>query len=716
MTFEPKPGMRIALNGKSIEFTPLEASGPASMFVYAEAGKEGIVYKVLIDQKPYALKVFYPEYQDKRLTKNAEKLNQFKTLRGLAVADRTVINSKSFPNLLDRFPELNYSVLMPWIQGMVWGNLMVNSRPLKAENYTQIAKILMTTVRGLETQGLAHCDLSNNNFIIDSTFSSIELIDIEDMYAPDMPRPIPDVSYGTLGYRTKWIAENGLWGPSSDRFASAILCAEILTWRNKEIRDNKAGDASFFDEAEVGETSERYHMMKSYLGNLSVDFPDLFDQAWFSKNPDKCPPVSEWLNGIHKIDSSEVIEEAPGHPNHVPIIDGPKTDKPENGIEHGVPPKMEVSQSTVDFGLVQQGAAFAKILIENTGGSVLEGTIETASWIETKPGSFKIQPGDKRVISVSLGTSRPKPTPGVEYRTPNALVITSNGGAEVIGAKYRVPKQPFYKTWFGLLGIFVIGICLISILLAGGIGMITAAPMILPTSALESPISTATRFFTPLPTSAPPTAFASPVPDTPTPKVNKFFTEEFDGDLSDWSDFLVNGRSSAITNQVFNDVSLRLENGSYLFDVDHGYIWAYSMYEPFEYADVRVDALTQNEGANNNNVSLICRYSEKEGWYEFNIANNGLYWILYAHPNVNGVINYDLLADGGSTEIESGKKANEYTIICKGNKLSLYINRNLIKEITENIFVLDKGKVGVSVSSFELSAKVSFDWVKISQP
>jgi len=32
-------------------------------------------------------------------------------------------------------------------------------------------------------------------------------------------------------------------------------------------------------------------------------------------------------------------------------------------------------------------------------------------------------------------------------------------------------------------------------------------------------------------------------------------------------------------------------------------------------------------GTNNNNISLSVRYSD-EGWYEFNIANNGLYDIF----------------------------------------------------------------------------------------
>lgn len=302
MSFEPKPGMKIVLDGEAIEFVALEtSSGSPSVFVYAEAGKEGTVYKVLKNKKHYALKVFHPEYQDKRLIKNTEKLSHYKTLNGFRVTERTLINRKYFPDIVDEFPELNYSILMPWIQGEVWGNLMTSEPPLQGEKYVRIARLLMEIICDLETQGLAHCDLSNNNFIIDPMLSSIELIDIEDMYAPDMPRPIPDISYGTVGYRTKWIAENGLWGPNSDRFASAILCAEIITWQFKEIRENRAGDTSFFDENEIGQYSERYHLMVDSLGKLSLELSNLFQIAWISKHPVQCPSACEWETGLLKI-------------------------------------------------------------------------------------------------------------------------------------------------------------------------------------------------------------------------------------------------------------------------------------------------------------------------------------------------------------------------------------------------------------------------------
>ena len=465
MTFEPKPGMSVKLlNGESIEFVPLAVSGPASVFVYAEAGKEGIVYKVLKNKKQYALKVFYPEYQDKRLIKNTEKLSQFKTLKGLLVTDRTVINKKYFPELINISPELNYSVLMPWIQGTVWGNLMTSKHPLQREQYFQIARVLMGIISNLEAQGLAHCDLSNNNFIIDPTMTSIELIDIEDMFAPEMPRPIPDISYGTIGYRTKWISESGLWGPNSDRFASAILCSEMITWHNKEVRDGKAGASSFFDEEEIGEISERYLLMMSCLSSLSSDLPPLFKKAWFSKNGDQCPPVADWAMAVNNLVTEKIKPKESLFSSDEKKYKDPEVKRGD--VAHGVPPKMEISHSVLDFGTLQQSKNELQICISNAGGSELTGNFILAPWLETSQGRFTIQPGDERKIVVSIKNGFPKPQTGLEYRAPNALVIESNSGVEVISARYKLVKPPFYKTWLGLMIISFLGIIFFGIVSA----------------------------------------------------------------------------------------------------------------------------------------------------------------------------------------------------------------------------------------------------------
>ncbi len=253
--------------------------------------------------------------------------------------------------------------------------------------------------------------------------------------------------------------------------------------------------------------------------------------------------------------------------------------------------------------------------------------------------------------------------------------------------------------------------------------------------ALLLAVSLACRFGgTPTPTTQEPVQEpvneAPPVADTPEQPQNEepssvvteapvqqssgeqFFTEEFDGGFDNWSIFKVLGSDE--TNE--SGLTLETDSSRLVFDFETKYLYTYLFYEPYEYGDVEVEARVENRGTNDNNISLICRYSD-EGWYEFNVANNGLYDILYGFTEPDGDIGYTRIADGGSTKIKSGKDVNVYKIICKDRKLFLYINGTETRMVEDNQFVLRDGKIGISASSFKsLPVKVEFDWVKISEP
>jgi hypothetical protein len=185
-----------------------------------------------------------------------------------------------------------------------------------------------------------------------------------------------------------------------------------------------------------------------------------------------------------------------------------------------------------------------------------------------------------------------------------------------------------------------------------------------------------------------------------------YFTEEFDGLIPDWSYFVMHGDENKMTLESGNDILT--------FDLEGENLYVYLLYDPYIYTDVRLDARVENRGYNNNNVSLICRYDQDYGWYEFNIANNQLYWI-YAYDELTQ--EYQELYSGGSTAIRSGKDVNEYTAICAGNMLALYINGVEAHTMTETRFAFRDGQVGISTSSFDvLPIIVEWDWVTISEP
>jgi hypothetical protein len=188
----------------------------------------------------------------------------------------------------------------------------------------------------------------------------------------------------------------------------------------------------------------------------------------------------------------------------------------------------------------------------------------------------------------------------------------------------------------------------------------------------------------------------------------EFFTEEFDGDLSNWT------QTVELNNETGNksQAKIAIDNGYLVFDMGKQLI-AYVFYKPYKYANVRLDVRVDNRGTNVNNILLVCRKSD-EGHYLVNIANSGLFGI-YAFDGAKN--NYARMADGGSNKIKAGKEINEYALVCNDRTLTIYINGFETRSYTDNNFVFRDGQVGVGVASEDqLPVKVEFDWVKISQP
>ena len=203
------------------------------------------------------------------------------------------------------------------------------------------------------------------------------------------------------------------------------------------------------------------------------------------------------------------------------------------------------------------------------------------------------------------------------------------------------------------------------------------------------------------------------------PAAQEFFKEDFDGSNENWSFFIVDGSKEVpvLAGDDLEDSALYTEDSLLIFDLVGKYQWVYAFYDPYEYKNVSLEVVAENRGVNDNNISLICRYTEDEGWYEFNVANNGLYWIYHAIVDTDGRVIYSKLADGGSNRVKQGKEINTYAITCEERTLTLYINGKETRTLDDNRFVLREGQVGISVSSFNvLPVDVEIDYVDISEP
>ncbi|HNR01563.1 MAG TPA: hypothetical protein PKK59_03420 [Anaerolineaceae bacterium] len=207
---------------------------------------------------------------------------------------------------------------------------------------------------------------------------------------------------------------------------------------------------------------------------------------------------------------------------------------------------------------------------------------------------------------------------------------------------------------------------------------------------------------TSIPTEAPatPTAEAAQTDEAP-----KFFRDEFEGDLDDYEQTLWTGR--------FGKADVYLEDGKLKFRLNAMYLAPYLTYEPHTYTDVRLEVSAENLAYNDNHITLVCRYDEELGWYEFNIGSNGLFRInYYDNTLVKGHVR---LWNGGSTDIKMGRQINTIKAECIGTQLSLYVNDVLLKTVEHKD--LKEGRVGVGVSSFEsFPVNVDFEYLDISQP
>jgi hypothetical protein len=235
----------------------------------------------------------------------------------------------------------------------------------------------------------------------------------------------------------------------------------------------------------------------------------------------------------------------------------------------------------------------------------------------------------------------------------------------------------------------------------------------------DQPIQVENPTSAPQPTEVPPTEAPTEAPlptatEPPVPQAQQFFTEEFDNPLSsDWSVFTITEPNVSDLDKV----KVEADGGNLVWDLDSKWVYYYLFYNAFEYEDVKVEARADNRGKNNNYVSLVCRYDPEVGWYEFNVANNGLYNILFAEVLENGKIRYNRVANGGSNAIKIGKEVNEYSAACEGDELTLHINGDEVISLRERKYSLRSGQAGISVSSEDvLPILIEMDWIKISEP
>lgn len=362
MSFQPNPGDEIIINGTAYTVGQHPA---APGLAYAQAGRQGIVYQLLpVDGEVHdakALKVFFPKFRIPAMVYQSEHMAGYSEIPGLKVCSRTVLTPERNGDLIAAYPDLLYAVVMPWIHGITWFDVISDSVSLGRGDSLMLAKALAAIGSGMEQRGLAHCDLSAPNVMLPffsevnlpEGSAAVELVDVEQIYSPKMDRP--DVLLaGSPGYAAHRTVHSGLWSAYADRFAGAVIVAEMLGWSDPAIVGRAWGE-SFFDQHEMQTPCERYFILKKSLEQRwGPAVADLFGRAWDSQDLSSCPTFGEWLVALSALSEEEPAAQAAaaGEPELTQAGEKPVVDA-EQAVRHAAetlgvnPGSRELNDSVV---------------------------------------------------------------------------------------------------------------------------------------------------------------------------------------------------------------------------------------------------------------------------------------------------------------------------------------------------------------------------------
>jgi len=245
------------------------------------------------------------------------------------------------------------------------------------------------------------------------------------------------------------------------------------------------------------------------------------------------------------------------------------------------------------------------------------------------------------------------------------------------------------------------------IILIGCLILTTACQQTTPTpEAVLPPTATVPASPIPIPaTSTPePTPTLEPSP-TPLPR---YFTTQFDSTLAGWSTLQAGNEATPI---------VTVENNTLRLQMDAPYTWLYMLYGAQDYADVHIETEFVNSALSPVSIGLVCRYSETDGWLEYNVSTDGTYNVLFGRWLSAGIVDYLPILDGVSKEIKQSGEIQQIGLTCFGTLLQLYLNGNIIRNVDISSYELPAGKTGLTASSFEnIPVIVVFNQVTVGEP
>ncbi len=413
---------------------------------YVQRGARGFVIQLIAPGgERMALKYFKLKYRVPDLVNVAEALRHYADLPGLRAALRTVFTRASHADLLLRYPALEYGMMMPWLPGATWYDLVTTKTALAPQEGVRLAQATSQILAGLEEKGLAHCDVAGANVLVERRAARIELVDIEEFFGPDQPKPV-ELPAGQDGYQHRTSRERGQWAPEGDRFGAAVLLAEMLGWPDGRIRQNSA-DEHYFSAAEMQDgESPRYRLLLETLRDeYGQPVADLFEAAWRSASLAECPSLSDWRGALGPIKVEAKAPQAVASPvvsgrrAIVVLPPGTPTPKPAPAGNTGNPARVDLTGARLCRNCGAQNAA-AESFCKRCGFYIGTGARRVQVIIPVDP-ALKSQysaPAQPPGPAQSAGT-QPQPVP--LQRDPEEIVSARRIGNPGQGMR-RVEAPP----------------------------------------------------------------------------------------------------------------------------------------------------------------------------------------------------------------------------------------------------------------------------------
>lgn len=275
--------------------------------IYGQKGAKGTTYQLqdTATGKFYALKELHPEYRTRWMVKATKRIKAYNDVPGLEACQRLCLTRGDFPELIRPYPQLEYAILMPWMSGILWSQVIETRLGLTPPDALALATKTAEILWGLEQRRIAHTDIAGNNLIIRFADLRLSLVDIEDLYAPDWPKP-EHASKGTPGYQHSASQQTDQWCAEGDRFAGAVLIAEMVSWAEPAVWEKLPQNAqTVFQKGECQNmASEQFRQVISALARLSPEVAFLFDRAWRSSTLADCPNFAQWYSALRRVDRS----------------------------------------------------------------------------------------------------------------------------------------------------------------------------------------------------------------------------------------------------------------------------------------------------------------------------------------------------------------------------------------------------------------------------